>query len=49
MKSNEIKWKASNESKLSELTGHNDSAMEKLRQHIADLEKKIAQEEKTIR
>ena len=37
LKSAEIKWRANNESKLSELTGSNESAMERYRQNISDI------------
>lgn len=36
-KSNEIKWKVSNESKFSELAGHNETMIEKYKNGMVDL------------
>jgi len=37
LKSNEIKWKANNDSKISEITGQNDSIMDRFKASISEL------------
>jgi chromosome segregation ATPase len=49
LKSSEIKWKVSNESKISEISGQNESVVERYKANVADLEKRVVQDEKALK